>query len=274
MTAMIRKLTGMVEKARKLESAIAAKVEGAASRVAGAPADRQPLELVHAVVDAVAREIHPVGRGQNGFPFTDIRVAFLAPNARAQALLETILAGPQSLQQRIEGRLRAAGCAVKNLTVQVSFVAEPQADWSEPDHHIECLRIAEAPATTSSAARLEIVVIAGTTGRASYSFGPMAVAIGRGGEICDRRGRLIRTNHIAFTEDEGEINQTVSRLHARIEHDAASGAYRLFDEGSSRGTSVIRRGRGFAVSRTRGMKLASGDEISLGRARLKVKIIR
>lgn len=272
---MMKRLKGVLEKARQLESTIAAKVEGTAARVTGEPAERQPLELVHAVVDAVAREIQPAGRGQNGFPFNRIRVVLLAPNARAKAQLQAIVEGPQPLPQRIDDRLRAAGCVVKGLSIQVVFVTKPRADWTEPDFHIECARVSTDDDVDATAdARLDLAILAGVANRASYTFGSTAVALGRGTEVCDSRGRLIRTNHVAFTEGASDVNQTVSRLHARIEHEPATGTYRIFDDGSAQGTSVTRQGRGYTVTRTRGMALVAGDEIVLGRARLKVKGVR
>lgn len=274
MTPMIRKLTGLIEKARKLESTIAARVEGAAGRVTGAPAARQPIEVAQAIVDTVAREIQPTGRGGRGFPFNQIRVALLAPNARTRAQLQAVLEGEQAIQARIEERLGAAGCTVKHLSVRVSYVGKSRPEWTTPEFNVECARVPDAEAAvTKSEARLELVVLAGATARSSHHFGAALVAIGRGSEVCDSKGRLIRTNHVAFTEGGGEINHTVSRLHARIEHDPSSGVYRVFDEGSAQGTSIVRNGRGYTVPRgTRGMVLSPGDEIVLGRARLKVRI--
>lgn len=276
MTAMLKRLGGILEKARKLEVAMAASVEGAASRVAGVPADRPPLEVAHAIVDVVARDIQPAGRGQNGFPFNHIRVTLLAPGARAKAHLQAVMEGPDPLQRRIETRLRAAGCGVTGLSVKTVYVSKTRAGWTQPDFHVECLRLDPRDATDAGPQpRLKLAVVAGEAASASYALGASAVAIGRGAEITDSRGRLVRVNQVAFADSDNAINETVSRLHARIEHDAASGSYRVFDDGSAQGTSVIRQGRSHVVSRgSRGMTLASGDEIVLGRARLKVTVQR
>jgi hypothetical protein len=273
---MIKRLGGLLEKARKIEAAMAASVEGTASRVAGAPAERSPLEIAHAIVDAVAADIQPSGRGQNGFPFNVIKVTLLAPTARVRAQLQAVMEGPDPLEQRIVSRLRAAGCDVAGLSVRIACASKARAEWTQPDYHVECLRV--DPAETAGAEpqpRLKLVVAAGQAASATHIFGATGVAIGRGTEIVDSRGRLVRVNHVAFADVDDAINQTVSRLHARIEHDAASGAYRVFDDGSAQGTSVIRQGKGHPVSRgSRGMTLRSGDEIALGLARLKVTILR
>ena len=274
MTAMMRRLSGLFEKAGKLESTIAAKVEGAAGQFTGSPSARQPLEVAHAIVEAVAGEIQPAGGGQNAFPFNNIRVALLAPDGRAKARLQTVFEGPRSLPQRIDERLRAAGCAIPGLDVRVAFVTKSRPDWTQPEFHVEYTRTDRVETPPAAAdTRLELVVLAGTAGRPSFHFSGASVAIGRGAEVRDTRGRLVRVNHVAFAEDGDEINLTVSRLHARIEYDATLELYRVYDDGSAQGTSVIRKGRGYVVSRgTRGMNLASGDELVVGRARLKVKI--
>lgn len=271
---MMKKLTGILEKARRLESGIAARVEGTVTRVTEHHADRQPLEIVHAIVDAVAREVQPTGRGRNGFPFNSIHVVTRAPTARAKALVQAVFDGPPSLQQRIEERLTAAGCAANGLVVQTTFASKARDGWVDADFTVEYLRLPDsrvAPPTRSS--RIDLGILAGAAIRTSYAFGAQSIALGRGAEVRDARARLLRTNHVAFVEGDDEINQTVSRLHARIEHDAASGSYRVFDEGSSQGTSIVRSGRGHTVPRgTRGMTLESGDELVLGRARIKIKI--
>ena len=69
------------------------------------------------------------------------------------------------------------------------------------------------------------------------------------------------------------MNHSVSRRHAHIVFDAALREYRLHDDGSAQGTSVLRNGHAIQVpSGTRGIRLRSHDEILLGEARLKVRI--
>jgi hypothetical protein len=121
--------------------------------------------------------------------------------------------------------------------------------------------------------RLELRVEHGAAEQPLYAFTAFPVAIGRGANVRDARHQLIRSNHVVFVEGGGEANGTVSRRHARIEHDRTTPGLRLHDDGSAQGTSVVRRGRGFAVpAGARGMRLESGDEIVLGRARLAVEI--
>jgi hypothetical protein len=88
--------------------------------------------------------------------------------------------------------------------------------------------------------------------------------------VRDRRNRLLRTNHVAFTDAADAINETVSRAHAHIDV-GSSGECRLFDDRSSHGTSIVRNGKTINVpAGSRGVRLQGGDEIVLGEARLRV----
>lgn len=268
---MMKRLADMLEKARQLETKIAARVEGSAERAVGVTADRHPIEVVQAVVDAIAGEVQPAGRGQRALPFNRARVSFLAPSSRVRAHLQAILDGPDPLLPRIEQRLAGAGCAPAPLDLQVSFATRARADWIAPDFNVEFSRV--DPIEPATAHRIELVVAAGAATRSSYAFTTTVVTIGRSAEVHDSRGRLIRTNDVAFGDD--DVAQTVSRLHARIERDAAADAWRIFDEGSAQGSQIVRGGRGHAVPRgTRGLLLEAADEIVLGRARLRVKALR
>ena len=61
--------------------------------------------------------------------------------------------------------------------------------------------------------------------------------------------------------------------HAHIDCGESPASYRLFDDRSAQGTSIVRNGKTVSVPvGTRGVRLQSGDEIVLGEARLRVKI--
>jgi hypothetical protein len=183
------------------------------------------------------------------------------------------------LQERIVSHLEAVGCAAPPLALHVTFVAKRGAEWFDPEFHITYARVAHIPAAEShvgqvspAQTRLELIVTHGVTTHQTYTFESSTVAIGRGGEVRDSRHQLIRTNDVVFAEGGGDINETVSRRHARIELEP-SGSFRLYDDGSAQGTSIVRGGRGIPVPRgTRGVRLQSGDDIVLGRARVRVAI--
>jgi pSer/pThr/pTyr-binding forkhead associated (FHA) protein len=271
---MNKKLADLLAKAHRLESTIAATIEGAARRTS-AHAFREPLEIVHAIVEHAGREVQPAGRGRQVFPFNHVRVVALAPTARDRARLQVAFDGPPSLQERIASHLDAAGCVAPALTVHATFANKAGADWLAPEFTVAYSRVAQSTVHDPAVPRLELTVTQGVARQPTCTFeanGSQTIAIGRDDEVRDSRHHLIRTNDLVFEEGGGDINETVSRRHAHIEQDAA-GAFRLFDDGSAQGTTVIRKGRGIAVPRgARGTRLQSGDEIVLGRARVRVAI--
>jgi len=262
-------------KVRKLESTIARKMDRAAQGLIGQPV-RQPLEIVHFVLEAVEQQIQPAGRGRQVFPFNRIRVLLLASSHAARARLEAVCEAQPPLRERISERLRAASCEVTDLTVTLTYVGKARPDWTTPECHVEFARVAptghvEQP-VASKAPRLELTVTHGAADRRTYAFATARVDLGRCAEVRDGRHRLIRTNHVAFA-DGGDANETVSRRHAHIGYDPRSGAYRVHDDGSAHGTAVIRNGMAMVVPRgSRGLRVCSGDEIVLGQARLRVRI--
>lgn len=268
---MNRTIADLIARARHLESTMTAGVEGAARAFNRVPR-RDPLEIVHAIVDALEHEIQPAGRGRRAFPFNQVRVQLAAASPHDQARLEVAIEGPPSLHDRIVQRFEAADCAVRPMEVSVSFVPAADPGWSRPDFHVTFSR-APGMAAAASAMRLELSVAHGEAARSTYVFDTLPITIGRGDEVRDRHRRLIRTNHLVFTDSSSDVNESVSRQHAHIEPDAVSGGCRLFDDGSAQGTSVVRQGRGIPVLRgTRGLRLQSGDELVIGQARIKVQI--
>ena len=79
--------------------------------------------------------------------------------------------------------------------------------------------------------------------------------------------------HVVFVEGSAAVNQTVSRRHAHIAVEP-SGVCRLHDDRSEHGTGIIRGGRTIPVpAGSRGVRLRSGDEIALGEARVRIRIV-
>jgi predicted component of type VI protein secretion system len=91
--------------------------------------------------------------------------------------------------------------------------------------------------------------------------------------VLDKRRRFLRVNHVTFRETDSDINRSVSRSHAHIMWVPESGEYRVCDDRSAQGTSLIRGGRPVPVPPgSRGTRLQNGDEIVVGQARVKVRI--
>jgi hypothetical protein len=154
------------------------------------------------------------------------------------------------------------------------YVPKPGTDWQNPAFHVAFERVDAAvapPAPVAGPVRIRFVVVKGATEQRGYAFSGGRIDIGRGSEVFDQRQRLIRTNQLAFREDGGDVNGSVSRRHAHVSYDTEAGTYRLCDDHSLHGTSIVREGRTIKVpAATRGIRLQSGDEIALGQARIRV----
>ncbi len=266
----------ILSKAKRLETRIARAFDHAANRVGGSEA-LQPLEIVHRILHAVDGYVEPAGRGTAMFPFNRIRVILLATGRHERARLDAIVKGRPSLNERIAKRLRASACEPLDLSVNVVYAAVRTEGWLHPQFHIEFDRVAHAarvsPAPDLNGPGLELSVTKGAAEKRHYALRAARIDLGRRAEVRNNRQRLIRTNHVAFVDDEDATNQSVSRCHAHITFDAATSSYRIHDDGSAHGTAVLRGGRSIDVSRgARGVRLLAGDELLLGEARIKVKI--
>ncbi len=266
----------IVGKARKLEATLARTMDRAAQKLAKS-GTREPLEIRQAIVDAVDERLEPAGRGTQVFPFNRIRISVVAQSRESRARFEAIFDGAQPLQNRIIERLRDAGCETPGLSVRTTFVDKPAPQWTRPDFHIEFERwpIQDVkPAATPEPSPLEITVTNGTADNPAYTLSLARINLGRCSEVRDKGNRLVRINHVAFTDAGGDPNQSVSRRHAHIDYVAAVAEYRVCDDRSAHGTSVVRSGRTIPVpAGSRGIRLESGDEIVLGEARLIVTLV-
>jgi hypothetical protein len=265
----------ILRKVRDLETKIANRVDRTVGEFVQS-GTREPLEIVHAIVEATLQEIQASGRGRRVFPFNAVTAFVVAPSRGARARFEAVLADGPSLRARIVERLRSAGCEVTDMDVTVEYVVRSQKGWENPGFHIEFARVAHAerqqPDDEPKPVRLDVTVLQGVAERRTCSFTATRIDLGRCAEVRDSRHRLIRTNHVAFVEGSGEVNQSVSRRHAHISHEPRSREFRLHDDGSEHGTGIVRTGRTFSVPRgSRGVRLHSGDEIVLGEARLRVR---
>ena len=264
----------ILSKARKVESKLARAMDRAFQQWTKS-GPLEPLETLHGIVETVEARLEPAGRGKHVFPFNKIKVSIAASSRDVRARFAAVLDGDRQLQERIADRLRDAGCDPAGLQVSVSYAARPGADWARPEFRVEFDRTAVEPpsAEDASAVDIRITVTHGSAEKPAYTFSIPRINIGRCVEVRDSRNRLIRTNHVAFTDGNGTTNDTVSRRHAHIDYADESADYRISDDGSAHGTSILRNGKTIGVpSGSLGIRLQSGDEIVLGEARVRVKI--
>jgi hypothetical protein len=271
----------IASKARKLERRISRTVDAAVDEFMGKSATA-PLEIVHAVLDRAEHEIQEIGRGRRVFPFNHVRVLVVAAPAdkEGRARFSAVIDGPPSLADRLADRLRSAGCPATAIGTEVVYVRRCGGGWPNADFHVEFERTAQPAPPPPSAApvaeqipRIKLAVVKGSATHRAYAFSGGRIDIGRRAEVVDQRQRLIRTNHVAFSEEGADANQSVSRRHAHIEFSAPDRCYRIWDDRSAHGTSIVRGGRTIKVpAGARGTRLETGDEIALGQARLRVTL--
>src|SRR5713101_3780996 len=134
----------LLGRARRLESTIARRLDRAARDAVGA-VTREPLEIVHLVIEAVEHEIQPGGRGKRVFPFNSITLFVLAASGEGRARFEAVLAGEPPLRDRIVEHLRSKSCPIDDLTLDVAYVATAPKDWQHPQFNLAFARVARAP---------------------------------------------------------------------------------------------------------------------------------
>lgn len=238
--------------------------------------DASPLEVVQAVLDDVERQVQPVGGRRRVFPWARV-VVRASVSEPARAVLAPM---GDDLRLRLLARLTEVRADVPGtLDVQVVCVDERPATWTAGQvFDVVYARDVVESAPASADPRdgqppvLRLDVVAGTVTPGALEFAGATVGLGRGADPTDELGRL-RRNRVAFVDEVNGVNETVGRAHARIRWDADARVYRLFDEGSRNGTTIVRDGEAIAVGRRdpRGVRLRSGDEIHLGRAILRLE---
>ena len=248
-----------LRKARDLE----AKLSGTLDRTVGEfvrSGTREPIEIVHAVVEAAQAEVQSSGRGRRVFPFNTVTVTILATSRDVRARFEAVFADGPSLRDRIVAHLESSACFVDHLDVVVNYDTRPRKGWRDPNFDIEFDRVDRAqgqvPSNGSTPLRVDVTVLNGTAERRSYALTAMRIDIGRCAEVRDSRHRLIRTNHVAFLERSGEVNQSVSRRHAHICTSRSPDRSGCMMMAASTGPASFDRG---GVSRFRGERAASAS---------------
>ena len=242
------------------------------------PDAREAIELYHAALDQIARRATAGKRGDRIFPFNLITIELRAENDERKAVLETLF-DPGSLGDDVRATLKEERVTLAgDLTVAVKYPVDALVEM-----RVICERgepPQKAPAdNTPRPAVVEIVparllTITGISSAAEFTLDRPRVNLGREAEITDSLGRAIRRNELFFPEHAHEANPSVSRAHAHIRFDASSGEWRIFDDGSSIGTTLFREGRRIDVPAHagRGVALRPGDEIYLGQVRLQFEL--
>jgi hypothetical protein len=224
---------------------------------------REPIEIRRGVLREIADQVQPAGNGEYLFPFTGIKVELFAGDATLQGSLEAIFSLP-GFADDVKAAISDRGCTASKLDVQVvvNLVEAPAVPY-----RIAYQRsAAPGPGTSVPRPRARLVVLEGRAEVKELAIERDLMYIGRLKDVVNSRTGLERQNQLAFDASES----TVSRKHARLEYDPDSGKFRLFNDPEQ--TSVSRDGRGIPCDATRGLQLRSGDQLILGRARVRFEI--
>lgn len=232
----------------------------------------EPLEFRRAILADVERAAEPHRRH---FPFNRLTVHLLAESNRARHVFEAALDGQdESFSDAVHRRLADARIPVQDLLHVTwrfyrSVPDRLAGSFGEQPFYVEFSR--RRTATTAT-----LTVLKGLTPKERYVIkSKRATTIGRLGEVVDERGRMVRRNTVAFADyetedlapDEQKILETVSRIHARICFDEASGVFRVHDDQSTWGTSVVREHLHVPIPvRQQPVALQDGDLVYFGKA--------
>jgi pSer/pThr/pTyr-binding forkhead associated (FHA) protein len=236
-------------------------------------ADATPLEIVQAVMDAVERKVEPLGRGRRTFPYSGVVIRVAHPT-RDRPSLEAAFAG---MGERLLARLAEVRCELPQpFDVKVIVLRKVPSDWPAGQvFAIEYRPAADQAGTPQAdgAPAVQLTIVKGSAARRSYTFNGPAISIGRTPDPTDDAGR-VRRNGIVFLDVADGVTETVGRAHAHLQFDPQARQYRLFDDGSSNGTFIVRDGSTIAVPARdpRGVRVRPGDEILVGRAVIRFAI--
>jgi hypothetical protein len=237
--------------------------------LATAPHPDEPPELAEirlAVIDQVREKSYPSG-GRKVFPYDLLRVELRGVEEDRCAVFRGAFFR-KFLEQEIRSALTGAGCRYPE-GLRVAVDVTPGLPQRGEKWLVVVAATQEVPPAAKPSPRL--VVREGVANVTELHLDKQRTNVGRSVDVFRSEG-LYRRNDLAFSEDT-EVNRSVSREHAHIIVDKASGEYRLFNDrwyplGSHDcGTWIVRDGLSQEVHRnSRGTKLEPGDEIHFGQA--------
>jgi hypothetical protein len=241
----------------------------------------QPIEVRKATLDEIEDLVEPATKSRRIFPYNRVTVEVVAADAKRRAAMEAVLGERSDLGRAVLARLKSAGCPPpEDLQVRLRLVKRAAADWEKGrPFRLRCEHVEEEAPEPMPSRRARgaaaLALVTGETTDERYTITGACTNIGRLAAVVDKDGRVVRRNQVVFTDARNGINLTVSRTHAHIAS-SPSGEYRLFDDGSSSGTRILRGGRTLALppGSPRGTKLQPGDEIYFGQACMRFDIDR
>jgi FHA domain len=254
---------------RRIEKTLDERLRGIFGRSGTEPGSSEAIELYREALDQIAARATVGVRGDRVFPFDRIRIELKADTPERRSMLDALFA-PDPMAGDVRATLVEAGVSIPaTLAIAIDYPENPAVEL-----RVLCEKAAAAPVPASTARPLvpmRLVTLTGASSVPDFLMDRAHISIGRVDEVPDSLGRAIRRNDLFFPEADAEANASVSRAHAHIRFDASTGEWRIYDDGSSLGTSIFREGRRIDVPAhaSRGVMLRVGDEIYLGQVRLR-----
>jgi FHA domain len=232
---------------------------------------RELLEIHRALLDDVTAHVDTLRRGKQVFSYTQLKVQILLPDPALRRSYELIFVEGDALARDMRIRLEDQRVELPaRFAVQVELVPELPPDVAARGFDVHYGSI-PTPQRSGDLMEVRLTVVAGGAEQQQFCLKKKRINLGRLVEVIDADGRLTRKNDVAFRDDGHAPNPSVSRAHAHIEFDPDGAVFRLFDDRSAHGTTVIRDGAVIPVPQgpSKGVALRHGDEIVLGQASLR-----
>jgi hypothetical protein len=233
--------------------------------------EREPIEVYRAILDEVTSRVDALPRGRRNFVYSRVSVRVLLPDAERRRSYELMFIEADPLTRDIKGLFEENKIEYPTrFKVDVELVDSLPPDVSGRGFDVTYSN-SPSSAPGPDTLQIQLTILAGNAERTQYEFSKHRINIGRLAEVLDADMHTVRRNDIAFKDDSTAENSTVSRAHAHIEHDPDNNRFRLFDDGSARGTIVIRDGAVIPVPQgnSKGILLQPGDELVLGKVRIR-----
>lgn len=238
-------------------------------------ARRELIEVHRAILDDVSSHVELLPRGRRAFTSTNLQITVLLPDASRRRSYEIVFAEGNALARDIRERLQHEQVELpEDLHVSIDFADELPEDIAARGFDIRYGSQSAPARAKAQQPAIALTVVHGKADRESYSLSRKRINLGRLTDVVDANRRIVRRNDVAFAEENSPPNSTVSRTHAHIEYDTESCQYRLYDDRSAYGTTVLRNGEALNVAKgaSKGLALEDGDEVLLGQARLRFEL--
>jgi hypothetical protein len=236
-------------------------------------ADATMLDLRAAVIERVEHSVVAAGRGTRVLPGPIVVVQVHSAGFKDARALGVVLADVRAV---LIERLEAMKCIVPtDFQVQIKTIARRPSTWDPTQRFaivFEQSKSTRVKGTDIVEPRgLRLAVSRGSAQKKVFDLLLPVIRIGRTRFPTDSMGR-VRTNDIAFADNGSEHDRSVGRGHAEIRFMPGTGTYRLFDQGSTNGTRVLRKGRlnPVAPKDPAGVPIQPGDQLHLGTAIIRV----